>query len=271
MGSTAATGSVRVKRLHVVGCHRSGTTLMTELLGNCFDIQGRVAHEQSLWQPIPGDWPVFLSKKPPDTVRIRPVFLLDPDLYVIAMIRDPRGVITSRHKNRPDVFFSSFWRWEHYLHAIMALESHPRYLVVRYEDLVADPDAVQDRIAAAFPFLQPKSRFSRFPEGADIHDSAQVSLNGVRAVDRSSLDRWRQELPRIKGELMRHPSMTRWLVRLGYEPDDTWTRCLDGVEPYFGDYKNQRPHRWRRLETSARFAMKYLRYLWRRRASVAAR
>lgn len=244
---------------------------MTELLGSCFDIQGRVAHEQALWEPIPDDHATYLTKKPPDTVRIRPVFLLDPDLYVIAMIRDPRGVITSRHRNRPDVFFSSFWRWEHYMRAISALDGHPRYLVVRYEDLVADPDAVQDRIARAFPFLAPVGRFSRFPEGSQVHESAGVSLNGVRAVDAGSLQRWRNELPRIAGELARHPEMTEWLVRLGYEEDDAWTRCLDGVEPYFGDYKNERPHLLRRVETSMRFAIKYLRYLWHRRVWAAGR
>ena len=151
------------------------------------------------------------------------------------------------------------------MEAITTLEDHPRYLVVRYEDLVNDPDAVQDRIAAAFPFLRPTSCFSRFPEGAEIDERARVSLNGVRAVDQASLTRWREELPRVKGELLRHPQMTRWLVRLGYERDDAWTVSLADVEPYFGTYKNERPHLFRRLETSLRFAGKSVRYLWRRR------
>ncbi len=253
------------RRLHVVGCHRSGTTLMTELLGNCFDIDGRADHEQGLWEPIPDGHRVYLTKKPPDTVRIHRVFLMDPELYVIAMIRDPRGVITSRHDSKPGVYFSSFWRWERYLEAIAALENHPRYLTVRYEDLVDDPDAVQDRVARAFPFLHMTGRFSRFPEGAEVHERARVSLNGVRSVDRTSLGRWRQELPRVKGELIRHPEMNQWLVRLGYEADDTWTHCLETVEPFFGAYKNERPHLWRRTETALRFGLKSLRYLWRRR------
>lgn len=260
-----------LKRLHVVGCHRSGTTLMAELVGNCFDIDGRVDHEQSLWEPVPLPSGVFLTKKPPDTVRIKRAFLLDPDLYVIAMVRDPRGVITSRHDSRPGVFFSSFWRWERYMNAITDLERHRRYLTVRYEDLVADPDAVQQRIADAFPFLRATGRFSRFPDGADVHERARVSLNGVRSVDPGSLTRWREELPRIKGELLRHPRMTDWLVRLGYEPDDRWTECLDGVEPYFGEYKNERPHVFRRLEASLRHLFKTGRYLWQRRVTSASR
>lgn len=262
---TAAISVPRVKRLHVVGCHRSGTTLMTELLGNCFAVDGRAAHEQSLWVPIPASHEIFLTKKPPDTVRIQRVFLLDPDLYVVAMIRDPRGVITSRHDTKPGVYFSSFWRWERYMQAIAALQNHPRYLAVRYEDLVADPDAVQDRIAARFPFLRMSGRFSRFPEGAEVHARASVSLNGVRAVDRGSLERWREELPRVKGELARHPELTDWLIRLGYERDAGWAVCLDSVEPYFGGYKNERPHLFRRAETSLRFAAKSMRYVWQRR------
>ena len=263
--SETASTSARTTRLHVVGCHRSGTTLMAALLGNCFHVDGRVEHEQSLWDPIPPIAGIFLTKKPPDTVRINRVFRLDPDLYVVAMIRDPRGVITSRHKSKPDVYFSSFWRWERYMEAITEIEDHPRYLVVRYEDLVAEPDAAQQRIAAACPFLEPTGRFSRFPEGAEVHERARVSLNGVRSVDRSSLTRWRDDLPRVKGELLRHPEMTEWLVRLGYEPDDAWSRCLNGVEPYFGSYKNERPDLFRRTETSLRFALKSARYLWQRR------
>jgi hypothetical protein len=149
--------------------------------------------------------------------------------------------------------------------AIAALQDHPRYLVVRYEDLVHDPDAVQRRIAGAFDFLAPRGLFSRFPDGADVHERAQVSLNGVRSIDTTSLQRWRDQLPRIRGELIRHPEMQDWLLRLGYEKDDAWSACLADVDPYFGDYKNERPHLLRRTETAVRFAWKTTRYLWRRR------
>lgn len=255
----------RTRRLHIVGCHRSGTTLLAELVGHCFDIDGRADHEQSLWEPIPAGHRVYLTKKPPDTIRLQRAFRFDPDLYVIAMVRDPRGVITSRHPSKPDVYFSSFWRWEAYIEAIMSLETHPRYLVLRYEDLVREPDVAQQRIADAFGFLNQRRPFSSFPDDADVHASAGVSLNGVRSVDTASLERWRGALPRVKGELLRHPELSDWLIRLGYEPDRQWEACLAGVEPYFGDYKNELPNRLRRWETSTRFAFKTARYLWYRR------
>ena len=102
-----------------------------------------------------------------------------------------------------------------------------------------------------------------------MHENAGISMRGVRAIDHRSLDRWRAELPRVKGELLRHPQMADWLIRLGYEPDRAWADDLEGVAPYFGDYKNERPHLLRRFEASLRFGLKTVRYLCRRRLRAA--
>src|SRR5262245_1605368 len=143
----------RTRRVHIVGCHRSGTTLLTQLMWYGFRFDARAEHEASLFDPIPHGISTYLSKKPPDTVRINRVFARDPDLFVIAMVRDPRDVITSRHPRKPDVYFSSFWRWERYLRAIQAMQGHPRYVVLRYEELLANPDGTQEHIAREFSFL----------------------------------------------------------------------------------------------------------------------
>lgn len=229
-----------------------------------FRFDGRAMHESSLFERIPRGLTTYLSKKPPDTIRIRNVFLRDPDLFVIAMVRDPRGVITSRHQRKPNVYFSSFWRWKDYLSAIDELRAHPRYLLLRYEDLVNDPDAVQRTIAARFDFLDVKRPFSDYPDGADIPEKARISLNGIRRVSARGVERWRLELPRLKAELIRHPELSAWLVKLGYERDDEWSRCLDAVEPAFQTYKSDAPHFLRRTEASIRYAWKSYRYLSRR-------
>src|SRR4029453_17515837 len=100
--------SDRTRRVHIVGCHRSGTTLLAQLMWYGFRFSGRAEHEASLFAPIPGGFATYLSKNPPDTIRIDRVFVRDPELFVIAMIRDPRDVITSRHPAKPAVYFSSF-------------------------------------------------------------------------------------------------------------------------------------------------------------------
>ncbi|MBD3646464.1 MAG: sulfotransferase [Pseudomonadales bacterium] len=152
-----------MKRLHVVGCHRSGTTLLFELLTTCFDHDGRCEHEQSIFNPLElpvADDGLYLSKKPSDTTHIHRIFHADPDLHLIYMLRDPRAVITSIHPSRGDVYFSSFERWQRYERAAAPLKDHPRFMEVRFEDLVSQPDTVQSRIEARFPFLQRRHGFS---------------------------------------------------------------------------------------------------------------
>jgi hypothetical protein len=254
--------------VHIVGCRRSGTTLMMELMWLCYAFSGRDEHEVSVFEPIPEGQTLYLTKKPPDTLRIERIFLADDNLHVIAMLRDPRAVITSRHASRPDAYFAGYRRWAEYVDAIDRLKDHPRFLIVRFEDLVTDPDATQAAVSARFPFLQKKLDFSAYPEGADVPEAAAQSLNGVRPFDPARLDGWKAHLPRIKGQLMAHPGMTDDLIRTGYESDDGWLSLLDGVAPYTQEYKDAGPGFWRSRETGFRFWLKTRRYLKALRSSL---
>lgn len=256
------------RRVHVVGCHRSGTTLMMELLWYAYPFSGRKAHEESVFNPAPKDARLYLSKKPPDTTRLRKVFLADEQLHVIALQRDPRSVISSIHPDRPGVYFSSFRRWREYAAAIDALIDHPRFLMVRYEDLVREPDAVQARIEARFDFLKPRRAFVRYPEGADVPENARVSMLGARPFDPSRIDGWREHLPRIQGALAQHPDLAEALIRCGYERDRSWQAALNGVAPYTQSYKEDAPGLPRRFEASLRYWWKTRRYLARLHGSA---
>jgi len=251
----------RPTRVHVVGCHRSGTTLMMELLWYAYPFSGRSEHEVSLFEPVPENQTLYLTKKPPDTIRIERAFLADEKLFVIAMLRDPRAVATSRHANRPDVYFSSFRRWLDYLRVIERLSSHRRWLTVRYEDLLSEPDRVQNQIETAFPFLERRRNFTGYPEGADVPTRAGRSLGGARSLDRSRTDGWREHLPRIKAQIEDYPEVADKLIELGYEPDHAWMSCLDGVDAKRQGYKDAPPHRLRALETNLRYWLKTRRYL----------
>jgi hypothetical protein len=55
-------------------------------------------------------------------------------------------------------------------------------------------------------------------------------MNGLREVNRASLNKWRQHLPRITEQYRRHPSLADDLLRLGYEPDKRWLDELQGIE-----------------------------------------
>ena len=254
-------GSVRPDRVHVVGCPRSGTTLMMELLWYAYDFSGRCEHEKSLFRPIPPGERLYLTKKPPDTIRIERVFRADEQLFVIAMVRDPRAMAVSQHANFPDVYFSGFERWLTYQAAIERLAEHPRWLVVRYEDLLGDPQAVQAAIEARFPFLKRQRDFERYPEGADVPDRAGISLSGVRKIDPSRAAGWREKLGRIKDQLEKFPEVSGKLIELGYEPDDSWQACLEGVEPDRKPNKKNPPHLFRVAESRLRYWLQTQRYL----------
>ena len=52
-----------VKRLHIVGCPRSGTTLLMELVATCFDSGGYCEHELSIFEPVEGGGDIYFTKQ----------------------------------------------------------------------------------------------------------------------------------------------------------------------------------------------------------------
>lgn len=255
------------RRVHIVGCERSGTTLLLEMMTAAFGFDARCEREQSLFEPPPAAAGTFLSKKPLDILRLETVFREDPGLFVLCTERDPRSVITSRHAGRPDRYLSGFATWRSCWEAASRLEGHERFLRIRYEQLVQEPGRVQAEIAERFPFLAEIGSFERFHETAKPTQTGQKALGGVRPVDPSRVAGWRGNLPRVKAELLAHPDLPAVLIREGYEADDTWLRELDGIEPQAGPPRSRTPAWLRQLDRSARYWWKTRRYLARLRRS----
>ncbi len=256
------------QRVHVVGCPRSGTTLMTELLRYAFHFEGAAGHEKSLFDRIPQNESPYLTKKPADTIRIGRAFEQDPQLHVIALIRDPRAVITSIHWSHPEVYFVGFARWKAYADKIQHYAKHPRYLVVRYEDLLKDPDVIQAEVSNKLPFLKQTRPFSDYPEGIEtLHHHSEKALGGIRPFDQSRLEAWREHLGRVRAEYDSTPGFQTALEQFNYEKDTAWTECLDGVAPEGRSYKDavdKWPGSW---EVGVRYFLKTNRYLRERKAA----
>ncbi len=254
-----------MKRLHIVGCPRSGTTLLMEQVSTCFASDGFCDHELSIFAPLEERGELYVSKQPNDIRQLQHIFHRDDRLYVIYLGRDPRAVITSRHRENPQQYFCNYRVWSECDRAASRYRGHPRFLELHYEDLVADPDAVQARISAHFPFLHPLHRFSDYQDHARPSEASRRAMNGLRAVNRESLEKWRRHLPRVAEQYARHPALAADLVRLGYEPDDRWLEALRDVEPvvYPCRYPERRPH-LKEWEKSLRVFLKSRRYLKRR-------
>ncbi len=219
-------------RVQIVGAPRSGTTLMLELMIAGFEIDGYSRTEESLLDKPHPEARIYCAKDPMDTPFVRWLLPLDPELWVIYLLRDPRDVIVSRHGRQPDLYWANLrlWRWAH--ESVRGLDTHPRFVCVRYEDLVREPDETQRRLAERMPFLKKRRDFSRYDESAVPSPQSLEAMRGVRRVEASSIGVWRDHRLRVAAQMRRHGDITDELIALGYETERDWLGEveLDGQE-----------------------------------------
>lgn len=257
-----------MKRVHIVGCPRSGTTLLMELLSTCFSSDGYCEHEMSIFKDIPKETiedksaALYFSKQPSDIKHINHIFFRDSQLFVIYLTRDPRAVMASIHRQNTQQYFCNYRIWKDCDGAAQVYQDHPRFLYLRYEDLVADPDKCQAKIEHQFDFMRRKFRFTEFEQHAQPSTQAERAMNGLRAVNTQSLSSWMQHLPRIKQQLQSNPELARDLQRLNYEVDEQWCQMLENIEPedFPCRYPEQAPY-FKELEKNVRIWLKSKRYL----------
>ena len=222
------------ERIHIVGPQRSGTTLMQVLFGTCFDIDGVTTQEQRLCRRGPAGERVLMTKRPGDEVLAPLLLPLDPHLWFVFMLRDPRDVVVSEHGREPGKYWSNLRVWHQSMDIYRKLKDHPRFVVVRYEDLVATPDDVQRELTRRMPFLRIMVPFSQYhthvSQAAAQSGQFNRAMRGIRPVTTESIGAWRAHLPRVKRQLKMHGGITSDLITMGYEPDNSWRRMLDSVK-----------------------------------------
>jgi len=223
------------KHIHIVGClPRSGTTLMTELLINCFNIDGFTEHECSIFREYTQPYRILCTKNPNDIARIRYPLKVNPDLFVIYMLRDPRDAIASRshQNNRADKKIWGTlgdWKANHVL--AEKLLDEPRFITVRYEDLVTSPDATQAYLLERMPFLKNTHLFSEYHLIAKPSAKSTAALGGARPITPSSVGNWRKQKSFLKAQIALYGDLDKTLIKLGYEKDKQWLDELVDVEP----------------------------------------
>lgn len=223
-----------MKRIHIVGISpRTGTTLMAEAINTCYKIDCYTKHEDRLFSRAPSGSNIHLTKCPRDIMIVGPSLSVDPNLYVICMIRDPRDVICSKHKKDPDHYWTSLKFWNTYSREVDKLIDHPRFIPVWYEFFVSNPDKLQKKLSEKIPFLEEKIPFSRYHEAAEVSPSSREALLSVRPISPQSVGKWRNHKARIAGQLKLHGSITNDLIKFGYEDDDHWLNELCNIEPDF--------------------------------------
>jgi hypothetical protein len=233
----------RPLRRHVVLCGwpRSGTTLLELIVFSCV---------QDVWT-WPEEVPALLAardafrtdpwmctKDPRDVGRVDAIRAhyrqrSGEPLFVV-LERDPRDVLTSTHDGYPPSrgYYCSPARWRGVLDQVRAVEADPDVLVVRFEDLVTTPWAVQQRLsdAAGWTVTTP---FERFHEVARRHrdrldDMTRGALGGLRPLDPDVLGRWHDpaHVERLRACLEALPELPQVLVDRGHAEDARWVAEL---------------------------------------------
>ena len=234
---------------------------MVAMISACFDVGEFVSNETRLGKRMPRGEAVLVTKCPGEE-RLAPVLLpLDHQLWFIFMLRDPRDVVVSEHIAAPGRYWSDLQSWRQAAAIYDQLKNHPRFIVVRYEDLVRDPDKVQRELAARMSFLKTTAPFSQYSDHVPQNAARPAR---PRQVSMQSIGNWHQHLPRIKAQFSAFSGMCRRLVEFGYEPDDSWLRALDGVQPLEQKSLGRPMSPRRRLRIALRRVKAYGVYIFRR-------
>ena len=179
-------------------------------------------------RPVAGD-------KTPEHIDAVPTLLAwFPEARVVHTFRDPRAIYVSlRRKERAeslsavgrlarragplfDLYASTSlalrWRSMARRHRRYAAAYPDRYLLQRFEDLLADPEAAVRRLCQFIGIAFDPAMLDQV-----VHNSSYVPKKSGAGIDQSTAQRWRDHLPRTTG---------RWLALLcgrelatfGYEP-----------------------------------------------------
>lgn len=218
---------------HVVVCGfpRSGSTLLLLIAETC--VSDAAVFGTEVWaieaaRFAPRNASVMITKRPNDvleidrirahyaTRRARPHFVIT--------VRDPRAILTSVHAANPALgYYVSPERWRALDTAIEYYRGSPDVSCVELSALLQRPAEIEERLRQAIGW-QVHTPFERFHEMQTDDFRDREALGGVRPLDASVLDRWRDDEHRARVRLLLDelPELPARLVELGYERDDRW-------------------------------------------------
>jgi len=239
-GYFSASLGEKMKRIHIVGSGpRTGTTLLAEVMATCFDIDHSFEHESSICTFEPRSGNCMLTKQPGEIGAIKWPLTLNPDLYVICIIRDPRDTVVSSHGKMPGRYWTGLRYWKLFVIKYEQLKKHPRFIMVRYEEFVDDPDAVQDVLERNIPFLERRFKFSEYHLHCQPSEKSLQAIRTLRPIESKGVGAWKKHLARVKQQIQIHGDISDELIHFGYESNKNWKSVLNDIPDV--SYETVRP------------------------------
>lgn len=205
-------GRLKIGRKELAAGLVAAPPTLGSLLGTCFALYAERTGK--------GRWG---DKRPVYAQHLDAIFAMFPDAQFINLVRDPRAVVASIRKigwYRGDVV-PAFELWERSLRRVDAWRKRlapDQLLEIQYEDLVAEPHAVLERVRA-FLRLDPdgvESMFN-FYEGSDLPKNQKFHGRLAQPVSTAAVHSWKDTLT------AEEISFVEWAAaatmhRYGYEP-----------------------------------------------------
>jgi len=183
---------------------------------------------------VMGKVPHQMTKKPMDMAKAK-ICPVPDSIRFIVCIRDPRAIITSKHWQVDEFSVSCDWSIHSVVHGkirkMEGLRAMDRYIrevtnpvYLFYENLIRHPNEEQERLGDLFD-LKYKGEFTDFYRH-ETPEQLTVQLNGLRPLDFSRLDSWKQYPERIIKQFTDCPYLHEMLYKYGYERNRDWFKQL---------------------------------------------
>jgi hypothetical protein len=214
-----------VRRVHIVGCARSGTTMLhysmiafadTILIDKETSVRESPTLKESALLCRNG----LFGRSPVHFVTKRTYGWFRPDelaqlidrtprerIGLINIVRDPRDVLTSTHAgDTTRRFYVEPERWKASIAAaddlFARLDAYPHKLTLRYEDVVNDPAATEQVLSTTFsltlrPNIDSIGRLKDNLERLEASTRMAKFMQNIRNFDPATIGRWKTDPEKV--------------------------------------------------------------------------
>lgn len=240
--------------IFIVGCGHSGTSLMLAILGNHPSIHP-IPKESGLFlrpdiavQDVMRGWDAecitqnkkrWVEKTPPHVFQMHRFLALRPKAQFVVMLRDGRDVVCSlKSRAGYDRFEDRLDRWVYDNLASLPYWEHPQVKVVKYEDLVQDPEATlrnvcqflgEDYMSEMLEYHKVERHWysDQIIKPDEIKTHSDHLNNRNWQINQPIFDgrgRWAKEMSEVEKDRFKHSLAQRYLEQFGYVTDTNWLR-----------------------------------------------